>query len=615
MKKILAGLLILSIMITPTLAAPFLEEYSSDFISRQSVWQSHLPQADALNYMGLFLGTDNGYELNRTSTRIEALVTVIRLLGKESEAMAQQNISTFTDVPQWAAYYAGYGQVNHLVLGVGDNLFGSNDDVTAVQYATMLLRVLEYDDSRGDFVYDKALEFCQKINMIDSHAMRHFGTGANKILRDDMVYFMFQTLGCEIQNSNQLLILQLTNYGAVDFEKAYGTLAKNSENIDEVRRALSNGYSEKWYQDLKSVIEKNANMSETQKAVLADAIYIWLKEDGTNIAISSLAYNLANLILDVRAPSADLLFKDNPNVLAYFQYPNRIVLRADLDPATMVSTLKHELRHSMTHSMDFLILEEGMTELWNHEVTGGLPGYPYYYLNITKALTHLTDARTMNLADLTGDYEDIYYAIESRMGRSFDKSSMTVILYQLSHDINRENNLQLAADQLLNIMREYYNKEGETIIRNSVNAEAFVDELIAFGQLLYYPSTMIRGAESDDVTKAPSSYYTAEFEFFVQSMLVKYSELRDDSLFSLKNYYERNRDTRFSRVYFGPDSGKMMTRIGMAYRVVYQFNHYYFYETFGSRGEADAFAAMVDTIRIDEIPGEAFVVKEYTRKN
>ena len=615
MKKIIAGLVILSLMIMPAAAAPILAEYSSDFISRQNTWRSHAPEADALNYMGLFLGTEKGYELNRTSTRTEALITVIRLLGKEHEALDQQKISTFTDVPEWAAHYVGWAQENNLIQGIGNNLFGANDNVTAVQYATMILRVLQYDDTKGDFIYENAIDFCRQINLIDSHAMQYFDTGTMEILRDDMVYFMFQALRSKLYGSDQLLVLHLSNYAAVDFEKAYGSLSKHNENIDEVRRALSNGYSEKWYLNLKATIENNANISEEQKTVLSDAVYRWLKEDGTNTAIEQLTYNLANLIIDVRDPSEDLLFTNKPDVMAYFQYPNRIILRSDLDTPTTFSTLTHELRHAMSHSMDLLILEEGMTEIWNHEVTSGLPGYPYHYLNLTKALTHLAGARAMNQADLTGNYEDVYYAIESKIGRSFDKSSVTVILTNLSQDHYRESNLDLLADQFLSIMKEYYNKEGENIIKNSANAEEFVDNLISFGQLLYYPSAMIRGAESETVTELPSSFYSEDFERFVQSMLVQYSELREDSLFSLKDYYARNKDSRFCRIYFGPDAGKMTTRIGMAYKVVYQFNHYYFYETFGSREEAETFSQKVSMIRIEEIPGGAFVIKNYTKKN
>ena len=44
--------------------------------------------ADSLHEMGLFQGTQNGYDLDRTPTRAEAAVMLVRLLGKEAEVKA-----------------------------------------------------------------------------------------------------------------------------------------------------------------------------------------------------------------------------------------------------------------------------------------------------------------------------------------------------------------------------------------------------------------------------------------------------------------------------------------------------------------------------------------------
>jgi len=42
-------------------------------------------EADLLNSLGLFNGTQNGYELNRVPTRVEAAAMLVRLLGAEDE--------------------------------------------------------------------------------------------------------------------------------------------------------------------------------------------------------------------------------------------------------------------------------------------------------------------------------------------------------------------------------------------------------------------------------------------------------------------------------------------------------------------------------------------------
>ena len=43
--------------------------------------------ADVLNTLGLFKGTENGYELDKPLTRMEALIMLIRLSGNELDAL------------------------------------------------------------------------------------------------------------------------------------------------------------------------------------------------------------------------------------------------------------------------------------------------------------------------------------------------------------------------------------------------------------------------------------------------------------------------------------------------------------------------------------------------
>ena len=84
--------------------------------------------ADKLSTIGVFKGTENGYELERQPTRLEGLIMLIRLLGKEAEALKMsQEPSAFTDVPDWGMGYVNYAYKNNLTKGLGNGLFGSND--------------------------------------------------------------------------------------------------------------------------------------------------------------------------------------------------------------------------------------------------------------------------------------------------------------------------------------------------------------------------------------------------------------------------------------------------------------------------------------------------------
>ena len=74
--------------------------------------------AAALKSLGLFRGvSDTNFDLNRAPTRVEALVMLIRTLGKESEALGKNWTHPFTDVPRWADRYVGYAYTQGLTKG------------------------------------------------------------------------------------------------------------------------------------------------------------------------------------------------------------------------------------------------------------------------------------------------------------------------------------------------------------------------------------------------------------------------------------------------------------------------------------------------------------------
>lgn len=86
--------------------------------------------ADALNQLGLFLGTDKGYELDNSLLREQGLVLFVRMIGKEAEAKAGTWQHPFTDVPEWLAPYVGYAYEKKLTFGTSDTTFSGKDIMT-----------------------------------------------------------------------------------------------------------------------------------------------------------------------------------------------------------------------------------------------------------------------------------------------------------------------------------------------------------------------------------------------------------------------------------------------------------------------------------------------------
>ena len=110
--------------------------------------------ADALNKLGLFQGTGNGYELEKSLTRAEAVTMIVRLLGEEKNAVQTKLEHPFTDVPEWANPYGGYAFAHNITKGISETEFDSNSKVTLQQFLTFVLRILEYKDGNVDFVWN-----------------------------------------------------------------------------------------------------------------------------------------------------------------------------------------------------------------------------------------------------------------------------------------------------------------------------------------------------------------------------------------------------------------------------------------------------------------------------
>jgi hypothetical protein len=117
--------------------------------------------ASQLGQLGLFKGVSEqaggtaDFELSRGMNRAEALVMLVRALGKGAEAEACPKTHPFADVPVWADGYVSYAYGHGLTKGESGTRFGAGDAATAEEYLTFLLRALGYSEGAyGDFTWD-----------------------------------------------------------------------------------------------------------------------------------------------------------------------------------------------------------------------------------------------------------------------------------------------------------------------------------------------------------------------------------------------------------------------------------------------------------------------------
>lgn len=185
--------------------------------------------ADSLHEMGLFQGTQNGYDLDRTPTRSEAAVMLVRLLGKEDEAKALTYTAPFTDLKGWEKPYVQYLYSNGLANGTNRTTFNPTGKCTAQMYAVFLLRALGYSDT-ADFSYANAIETARERGIYDTGIIN-----VQNFLRDDAAAASYTVLSVSPKNSEGTLLDQLVSENAIteanakSYQNLFSTYAQYRE--------------------------------------------------------------------------------------------------------------------------------------------------------------------------------------------------------------------------------------------------------------------------------------------------------------------------------------------------------------------------------------------------
>lgn len=168
--------------------------------------------ADILNELGLFEGGNSGYELDRRPTRVEGLVMLIRLLGKEKETLTNKTASIFTDVPDWAKSYVNFANEQGLTKGISNDKFGTDNILSLKDYSTFVLRALGYNDKEGDFTWDNSVDkaMATGILKVDDNFEKGIFT------RGDVVKLSFNALKADLKDGSKSLANLLIEKGVLD---------------------------------------------------------------------------------------------------------------------------------------------------------------------------------------------------------------------------------------------------------------------------------------------------------------------------------------------------------------------------------------------------------------
>ena len=230
MKRMLKALCVIALICCMT-GALCLEAAADEFDGTQ--WEV---TANSLKKLGIFIGTDKGFELEASLHRDECAVIATRLLGGEREALEKNLSHNFTDVDQWASPYIGWLYQNGLVNGVTSERYGSKENITSQQYYALLMRCLGYSDAAGgDFNYDNVFDFImEKYPGFYQSAVPWYAVMTDeryKFQRADCAFASFHMLSLQRREGGLTHGMYLVEQGAFDKSLYVETLRAASKSV------------------------------------------------------------------------------------------------------------------------------------------------------------------------------------------------------------------------------------------------------------------------------------------------------------------------------------------------------------------------------------------------
>ena len=183
--------------------------------------------AQTLYALGLFKGTGTNadgtpiFDLDKTPTRNQALIMLVRLLGREQEALTGNWYIPFTDVSPNMRAYVGYAYTCGLTSGTSATTYSGSKPIRANQYITFVLRALGYT-SGEDFQVSTAWDFSDAIGLTDGA----YHAASSSFVRRDVADISASALSVQLKDSEDTLAQKLMDEG-VFTQRQYDTTLQN----------------------------------------------------------------------------------------------------------------------------------------------------------------------------------------------------------------------------------------------------------------------------------------------------------------------------------------------------------------------------------------------------
>ncbi len=197
--------------------------------------------ADAVTQLGVLRGDGDGVTeayLNKTTTRIQAAILQLRLLGKEQEALSYEGMDSFADADAVGkasrpvlAYLKSHPEYGWGGTGTGD--FEPTAAITAQQIYKVMLESLRYRSGTDmDFTYKDTLAFASTKGL--SRA-----ADASPFTNRDLAVALTETLQAMPKDASHNLLQELVEKKVVAADKA---MLLNGQRIDIKQMADGSSY-------------------------------------------------------------------------------------------------------------------------------------------------------------------------------------------------------------------------------------------------------------------------------------------------------------------------------------------------------------------------------------
>lgn len=181
-------------------------DYQGSYTFQDSSLPDYNAMARALCQLNMFRGTTIGYgegfELEEPTTRIQALIMFIRVLGEEEEALAWTGNIPFKDVLDWAKPYVGYAYEKGYTNGTGPTTFSPDMAATANHYTEFVLRAMGYSSTANIDLSDTLIR-AYETGVLTEGEVGKLGS-LDTFLRAELVYISYYALHAELPNGDTL---------------------------------------------------------------------------------------------------------------------------------------------------------------------------------------------------------------------------------------------------------------------------------------------------------------------------------------------------------------------------------------------------------------------------